>query len=43
MYAAGYSHGGQTRHLLEEALSWHAGFRDHGTMQPAQPAQAMAA
>ncbi|RWA52840.1 acetyl-CoA hydrolase [Cupriavidus sp. UYMSc13B] len=37
------THGGQTPHLLEEALSWHVGFRDRGTMQPARPAQALAA
>jgi len=37
------AHGGQTPHLLEEALSWHVGFRDRGTMRPAQPAQALAA
>jgi succinyl-CoA:acetate CoA-transferase len=36
-------HGGQTPHLLDEALSWHVGFRDHGTMRPARPTPALAA
>ncbi|MFS8930850.1 acetyl-CoA hydrolase/transferase family protein [Cupriavidus taiwanensis] len=37
------AHGGQTPHLVEEALSWHAAFRDRGTMQPVRPAPALAA
>ncbi|WP_373379944.1 acetyl-CoA hydrolase/transferase family protein [Cupriavidus nantongensis] len=42
-YRRACAHGGQTPHLVEEALSWHAAFRDRGTMQPARPAPALAA
>ncbi|CAG2144310.1 Succinyl-CoA:coenzyme A transferase [Cupriavidus yeoncheonensis] len=35
--------GGQTPHLLEEALSWHVRYRDQRTMRESVPHEAMAA
>jgi succinyl-CoA:acetate CoA-transferase len=33
-YQRALSRGGQTPHLIEEALSWHAALRERGTMRP---------
>lgn len=36
-YQEALERGGQTPHVLEKAFSWHANFREHGTMLPAVP------